>query len=183
MMKHYMKVCFKMTLTHISVQVCTLLLGTAIMGAMLNNALGLMLLSVLASAFYMGFVYRNAWNVAKLDIKPYSVNKSYVWKGLVLVLPIFAINLILAILWMITNPTMIELRDMTAFATVQALKGWNFNAYGFMNMQAGGMGAFYWVAIFTFCPIASTVGYIAGMKKYSVVDKLLYPMVYKKKDE
>ena len=182
-MKHYMKICLKMTLTHVCVQVCTLLLGTAIMGAMLNNSWGSALLSVLASALYMGFIYRNAWNVAKLDIKPYSVNKSYAFKGGVLATPILLVNAILVVLWLIKSPTMIEMHDVTAFAIDRVLVIWNFNAYGFMNTQSAGMGAFYWIAIFAFCPIASTFGYIAGMKKYNIVDRLIYPMVYKKKDK
>ena len=180
-MKHYLKVWFRMGLTHISVQVCTLMLGTATLGFILDETWGGLLLSVLASGFYMGFIYRNAWHTAKLDIKPYSVNKAYTFKGLILVLPILTVTLVLAIVWMYTSPTMLELRDTTAFAMSMMLDGWNFNAHGFIDAQAGNLGVLYWIAIFAFCPIASILGYIAGMRKYSVVDKVLYPMVYKKR--
>lgn len=183
-MKYYLKLTFGMTLKHIAVQACALLIGPLVLGSMIGMDWFGLLLSCVLGPIYAGLMYSHAWNVAHKEKKSYSDHKPAWWHGLVLPIATVAITGILALFW---TQTLREPVDGNAYAAqmgynliVKSLFSfWNFTFDGFRTSSAL-LGPYYWICIFAVCPIASFLGYQFGVKDINVTETYLEPLIYKK---
>ena len=183
-MKYYLKLTFGMTLKHLIVQTCALIIGPLVLGSLIGaDWFGLALSCVLAP-IYAGLIYSHAWNVAQKELRSASAHKPMWWVGLVLPIATVVITGILALLW---SQTLREPPDGNAYAAQMAynlifkslFSFWNFTFDGFRTSSAL-LGPYYWICIFAVCPIASVWGYQSGMRGINFTETYLAPMIYKK---
>jgi len=182
-LKHYLKVCFKMMGTHVITAIFSFMLCPLIFLALLSSRFGWILMSVATSIGYAIMVYSCAYKVADKDIKVYSTNKPYILKGIVLAIPTLLVTLVLTCVYDFTFAHQFadyDLQMKTQLVGRSLFLGWNFMFEGFRVGVGGAVSTFYWVLSYALMPIASFLGYWAGMNRYDFGYKFFSAFVYKK---
>ncbi len=184
MIKHYFKLCSKMTLLHIGTQIFSLALCLFVFGVMLNAKAMWYFMSFATSVFYAITVYSSAYKIADKDTKRYSVHKPYIMKGLVITLPTIFITLILTALYDFSfyhEFIDYDVQMNAQFIIHNLFMAWDFTFEGFRAGADGTISVIYWLLSYALMPIASFLGYFAGMKHYDFGYKFFSTIVYKKK--
>ena len=182
MLKHYFKVCFKMTLAHVTVQVFSLALGPLIFYIILGTQLGWYVMSAVLSIAYAMWIYSTAYKIADKDIKSYSAHKPYLAKGLVLSIPTLLITLVLTLLYDFSfyhTFADYNTRMWVELIVRNLFYGWNFAFEGFRSAADGTVSLLYWVLCFGMMPLFSFLGYWAGMNRYEFGYQFFSRLVYK----
>ena len=139
-------------------------------------------MSTITSIAYAIMIYSCAYKIADKDIKVYSTNKPYIAKGLVIALPTLLITFILTLLYDFTfyhKFTDYDLQMKAQFIIRNLFMGWNFTFEGFRVGLSGNISLFYWILSYAILPIASFLGYWAGMNRYDFSEKFFTKLVYK----
>ena len=183
MVKHYFKICSKMTLLHIGTQIFSLILSLFVFGVMLSAKAGWYFMSFATSVYYAITVYSSAYKIADKDTKSYSEHKPYILKGLVITIPTILITLILTALYDFSFRHVFldyDVQMKTQFIIHNLFMGWDFTFEGFRIGAGASISIFYWILCYGLMPIASFLGYFAGMKHYDFGYKFFSAIVYKK---
>lgn len=188
-MRYYLGLTFKMTLRHIIVQICSLLIGPLVFGPILwTNWWGWVLMSCVLIPIYAGLIYSHAWKVAKKESKSYSTHPPRWWHGLVLPASTVVISIIITLLWLGTTIRLFP--DYGAQMWYNSVAKslfyiWNLVFAGLIVEGSDVRWIIYWVLVYGLCPIASLLGYLAGMYNVEIREQYLFPLLYgkqKKKD-
>ena len=181
-LKYYLIQNLKTTLWHILIQVFSLILGPLVLAIILTKPWGTAVMSYVLTPLYAGFIYSYAWNVAKKDIKSYSVHKPYVCKGLMLSISTVLFTAIILLLWLTAfglepqSQTQVFLQ----FAKKAVFYGWTFTFNGFRAGANSNVNPLFWWLSFGLCPVSAFLGYLAGMYRLNITDRFIYPLVYQK---
>lgn len=182
MVKHYLKVCLKMTSAHVVVQLFSLALGPLVFYIILGSRTGWYIMSAALSVAYVIWVYSTAYKIAGKDIKSYSQHKAYIAKGLVIAVPTLLITLILTLLYDFSFYHQFADYDMQMrfeFIVRNVFMGWNFSFEGFRSAADGTVRMLYWVLCYAMMPVFSFLGYWAGMNRYEFGYNFFSKLVYK----
>lgn len=182
LLKHYFKVCFKMTFAHLTVQVFSLALGPLIFYVILGTQLGWYVMSAVLSVAYAMWIYSTAYKIADKDIKSYSAHKPYLAKGLVLPIPTLLITFVLTLLYDFSfyhTFADYNTRMWVELIVRNLFYGWNFAFEGFRSAADGTVSLLYWVLCFGMMPVFSFLGYWAGMNRYEFGYQFFSRLVYK----
>lgn len=143
-------------------------------GWLVQKQNGMLIYSSCTSFLYFSFIYSEVWNVAKQDKKPYSINKPYFFKGLVLGLFGSIVNVILCILFFIAKAGFFDFGIMNVIYRM-----WMVMFLGFFEAYAETSNAVFWLVLLV-KPIAAFLGYIAGLHNFSISDKIATWINYSK---
>lgn len=182
-MKHYIEIFLKMLWAHAKSQIMALILAPTVFLMILSSRTGQYIMSIAFSIMYGIFIYSDAYNIAKSDIKSYSQHKPYIAKGIVMVLPLLAVTAVL--LWFYNYSYTHVFADYdtqmkVSLAAKLMFRGWNFVFDGFRAAADLSISYFYTALIFMFMPLFSFLGYWAGINKYEFGYKFFNGLVYKK---
>lgn len=183
MLKHYSKVCFKMTGAHVITQVFSLALGPLVFYIILGNQIGWYVMSAVLSVSYAMMIYSTAYKIADKDIKSYSQHKAYRAKGLLLPVPTLLLTLIMTLLYDFSfyhEFADYDLQMKLEFFVRNLFIGWDFTFEGFRTAADGSISIFYWLLSFLMMPVFSFLGYWAGMNRYEFGYQFFSRLVYKK---
>ena len=186
LLTHYLKICFKMTYTHIKAQVFCLLLGPMVFFIILGSQTGWYIMDVCLSIVYAIMIYCAAYKIADKDIKSYSKHKAYAAKGLILPAATLILTFVLTLLYDFSFRH--QFADYDIQMKVQLIlqnlfKGWNFTFDAFRTGANGEISIFYFALSYVFIPVFSFLGYLAGMNRYEFGYKFFSALVYKKQDK
>lgn len=172
-----------LVLTHLYAVIISTLLGMGIMWWVLDKPVWSKVFSAVCMLIYFSAVYSTAWNAAERDRKPYTTTKQYFFKGAVLSVGILAVNLIL---WLLCKFAWEFLSIDGALASYTAIL-YNvlfvFDTFiytGFIRLSDGNMTWYGHIMIYLLPLAASFLGYIAGMRGFTLSDKLM-PFIYEKR--
>lgn len=143
-------------------------------GWLIEKKSGLLIYSSCTALLYFSMIYSEAWNVAKRDKKPYSPNKPYFFKGLVLGLLGSTVNIILCILFFIAKAGFFNFNIMNVIYRV-----WMVMFLGFLDAFGETSSAVFWMVLLV-KPVAGFLGYIAGLHNFSISDKIITWINYNK---
>lgn len=140
-------------------------------------------MSAILTLVYFSEIYSKAWSCAERDKKPYTETFVYPLKGTVLSI---GIVLFCLVMWLLYKFTWHFLVIDGAIAT---LTGFLYNVVfvlntimytGFSAPDSGNIVWYVHLLIYTVPVLASTLGYIAGVKGFMITEKLT-PFIYEKK--
>lgn len=169
---------------HISC-VCMLFLLTALL---FPNYIGDKFLSgvhtTVCMIIYFFVVYSGAYEVSKKDIKSYTNQKAYWYRGLILPIGLTVIGVFLLVLYLITWKFMTV--DGVILGTYGYINNflfvmWSFVYNGILGLVGGKISVIGIVVLFVYPFIPSFVGYFLGYKGFDMAN-LFHKLVYSNKD-
>ena len=185
-MKHYLKICSKITLMHLIVQVFAVCLGPLVFMVVLGSSFGWKLMCTALSIAYVVTIYSEAYKIGQRDTKSYSTHKPYAAKGLILPVLTLVISSVLLILYHICFLNTFASFDAQMWynAIVKLLTyGWNFTFEGFRIASDGTIHPLYYVLVFGAPVVSCFLGYLLGMKHYELGYQVFSRLVYKRKEK
>lgn len=171
------------TMSHVFIVLIGTVFGLGAMWWILDKPVWEAVFSVFFTLFYFSIVYRKAWDYASHDKKPYVEMTPYKAKGAVLSIGILLLNLILWIAYKFSWTFMTIDGSLATYTGVFYNVAYIFNTFmyvGFINLSNGSMNWYGHIIIYAVPLAASTLGYIAGLKDFTLSDKLM-PFIYEKK--
>ncbi|MBQ7794585.1 MAG: hypothetical protein IJ366_08740 [Clostridia bacterium] len=170
-------------MTHIYTVVIGTVMGFMFMTWLIDKPIGYTIFSAVFTLIYFSAIYSKAWECAERDKKPFTPTSVYLFKGAVLSVGILVFNVVL---W---AAYLFAWRSLTIDGAMVTATGIIYNVLYVINtfMYSGFVkitqGVVPWQAhlIIMLVPlVASTIGYIAGVKNFTLSDKLM-PFIYEKK--
>lgn len=172
-----------LVVTHLYSVIISALFGFGVMWWIIDKPVLSKIFSVVCMLIYFSAVYSAAWNAADRDRKPYTTTEQYFFKGAVLSVGILAVNLIL---WLLCKFSWTYLTIDGALASYTAIL-YNvlfvFDTFiytGFIKLTNGSMVWYGHILIYLLPLAAAFCGYIAGMRDFTLSDKLM-PFIYEKR--
>jgi len=134
--------------------------------------------SLIICLIYFLSVYTDTWKLASKDLKSYSENKPYFLKGLVMgFLSEIPDIIILVVALVLANGSKFFISNLVFIV-------WNLPFIGFLGLPSVDIikmetvTSYYYLALF-YIPILTFLGYFAGMKRFTIGEKILPKIVYK----
>ena len=169
--------------THLLLSILSGLLGLMLLISIITNPVGNAIFTGIMMVIYFFSIYGAASNCAAQDLKPYTEEQAYPWKGLLL--PV-GIILVTAALWGLYQAAWQfmtidgNLATVTGIACNVIFIVWTFMFNALMGLQQGGMNWYAYVFVLIVPVIASGLGYYAGYRGFDLYDKMMR-FVYEKK--
>lgn len=164
---------------HLYVSLAALFFGVILL-SFVTGSIGKYIFSTIFILIYMLALYTKSGEIAAKDKKSYTDDIPYWWKGVILPLGIFAVWIILYILYSFSWRYDI-VGYTSGFINNTMFVVWNFIYTGFLGLSGGKFN--YWcIALIVLAPvIASGLGYLAGYKGFDLSQRVV-KIVYEKKD-
>ncbi|WP_094548365.1 hypothetical protein [Petroclostridium xylanilyticum] len=164
-MNQYIRVSIKLLWSHVLFVILTLVF-MPVFGWLIQKENGLLIFSCIISVLYFLLIYSDVWQVAHKDSKPYSTTKPYVLKGALFGLLASIITIILAVLFFIARSGSLNFDIINPIYRV-----WMSMFLGFFETYGQ---TFPWVfaLVVLVLPLASFLGYLAGMYNFSIQEKI-----------
>ncbi len=154
------------------------------------NSIWMVLYSIVSTLACFLFVYADAYRLAENDLKPQSGAKIFPLKGWVFSLVPFAVTALITLLWQLIylSPIQDNIATSSAASNIFLIMqtvfvGYTFPFRGFMNIADNHINWWAYLFIFLWPMMSAVVGYFAGLKKFSIYQKIIYPFLYKKKKD
>ena len=166
--------------THIFTVCPIFILGIIIFAGLITSAVGSVIFSIVATIIYFFAIYSKAFEVAKRDMKSYTREKPYAFKGLLLPTGYLILSIVIYLLYFVSW------RFMSIDGVIVGLSGWinnficiiwTFPYTGFMTLKDGYMSVSGHLLVYLLPFAASFLGYFAGYKNYDItvtLSKLVY---------
>lgn len=175
--KHYLKMNFKVLLSHITAQLIALAIWLLAFVYITSKDWGKVLVCVFLSCFYAVWMYSCAYKIGERDTKSYSEHKPYHLKGFTLCAATVVFGLIFALLY--KAGIALEHTNRVAYVVLTDLYSvWNFNLSVFVFFPHN-MGILFYVLSFLITIVSVVLGYLAGMYRFEAGYKILTKLVYK----
>ncbi len=172
-----------LTGTHLLANITIGIVGLVFIAAALTNPVGKIIWGIAAIIIYATVIYSKSWQIAHDDAKPHTETELHAFKGAILPLGTLILSVILLLGYMLAWKGLSidgELASATAYIYNIAYIMSTFAFNSFLGLTRGGANLSGHILMFILPFIASTLGYIAGMKGINISEKLL-PMIYEKK--
>ena len=169
--------------THLLANITIGVVGLVFMASVLTNPIGKIVWGIVAAVAYVVAVYSASWQIALNDMKPHTEETPHILKGVLLPIGILILSIILFLGYLLAwNGLSIdgELATVTAYIynISYIMSTFAFNAM--LGITKGDANLLGHIIMYILPFVASTLGYIAGMKGLVISEKLL-PMIYEKK--
>lgn len=168
---------------HLVLSILSGLLGLMVLISIIANPVGNAIFTGIMMVIYFFSIYGAASNCALRDLKPYTEEEPYPWKGLLLPVGIILATLALWGLYQAAWHFMTidgNLATITGIACNVIFVVWTFMYNALMGLQNGGMNWYAYVVVLVVPVAASGLGYYAGYRGFDLYDKLMR-FVYEKK--
>lgn len=173
----------KMAGTHFLTNITIALVGLVFLTSVVVNPTYKIIFTVIAAIIYAMSIYSKAWEFAGRDKKTTTETEVSVYKGPVLPLGAIVISALLLLGYLFAWRYLTidgTLATATAFLYNAVYVITTFTFSGILGLQNGSASVVGHIVMYIIPIVASTLGYIAGMKGFTIGDKLL-PMMYEKK--
>lgn len=169
--------------THLLANVTIGIVGLVFMASVLTNPIGKIVWGIVAAIAYAMAIYSASWQIAHRDMKPHTETEPHALKGVILPVGTLLLSVILLLGYLFAwNGLSIDGEIATGTAYIYniayILSTFAFN--GMLGLTKGGVNLTGHIVMYILPFVASTLGYIAGMKGLVISEKLL-PMIYEKK--
>lgn len=174
---------FSQVLSHFYVVLIGVVFGFTLMTWILGKPVYEAVFSVIFTLLYFLMVYKSAWEIAAHDKKPYVDMQPYMFKGAVLSIGILILNLVLWIMYKYAWSVMTIDGALATYTAIFYNVIYVFNTFmytGFIHLSEGHMSWYGHIIIYAVPIAASTLGYIAGLREFTFMDKLM-PFMYEKR--
>ncbi len=171
-MNNYLKSSLKLLWAHVLFIILSFFL-MYILGWLINKENGIITFSYITSILYFLMVYSDSWEFGRKESKSYSTIKAYPMKGLVLGLLASSISIIITIVFYVAKFT-----DNNFIIINIIYRVWMSMFIGFFESY-GEILPHVFALVLIVLPVASFLGYLAGMKNFSIQAKIM-PIMYKK---
>ena len=170
--------------SHIYVVVIGSVFGLGAMWWIIDKPVWGKVFSFFVTLFYFSVIYSKAWDTAAHDKKPYVDMQPYMLKGAVLSIGILSFSLLLWLLYKMAWTFLVIDASLATYTGVIYNVMQIFNTFmytAFIGLEKGTMNWYAHIIIYLVPLAACTLGYIAGMKDFTIMDKLM-PFVYEKRN-
>ena len=131
-----------------------------IFGWLIEKKYGLITYSIFISLIYTLVIYGDMWDVGNKDAKPYTKEKPYLLKGLLMGIIASSVSIVLVILFFIAKAGYFNFDNINFIYRV-----WMTVFIGFIDTFGKKYTWIFWAVIFI-VPVFSFLGYLAGMKSF-----------------
>lgn len=172
-----------LTGTHLLTNITIGVVGIVFIAAVLTNPVGKIIWGIAAMLIYAMVIYSKAWQIAHEDVKPHTETEPHTFKGVILPVGTLILSVILLLGYLLAWKGLSidgELASATAYIYNISYIMSSFVFNSFLGLSKGGANIYGHILMYILPFVASTFGYIAGMKGFTISDKLL-PMIYEKK--
>ncbi len=167
------------------------IIGLLIFAWLMGSQTGQVVFSAVFTLILFGMIYSRTWNTAARDIKSYTDDTPYWYKGLVMCIPLLALNLLIIAVYALIYTNVIPIRDLVVGTTyvfpegqprelvetrlisvlVPIVRLWFGNLVGFL--PAEDTNPLLLLAGQLVIPVAAFLGYFAGSKEFYLSALLL----------
>lgn len=162
-------------LTQLGASGGALVFGLFVFWSFMNKSIVKEIISIVFILLNFSVLYATSKKFALLDNKPYTPLKPSLKKGVLFGVVVAVVNVIFVLLYKllwVKYGTDAGLSGVLPMMANTAFYYWSFPYNGLMNMDSGVISA-YSVVFMVVMPIAATtLGYIAGEKKFELAEKL-----------
>ncbi|MCG8499702.1 MAG: hypothetical protein MJB12_04765 [Firmicutes bacterium] len=138
-----------------------------IFGWLIERDKGLLIFSYIVAALYFLMIYSGMWEVARKDSKPYSKTKPYFLRGLVLGAFGSILSVILAVVFYMAKAGAFDFNIVNLIYRI-----WMSMFLGFFETYGEAHPLVFGLVVLVL-PLASFLGYVAGLHNFSIQDKII----------
>ena len=165
-MNKTLKISLKLLWDHVLFVILTLVF-MPIFGWLIQRDRGILIYSYIMSFFYFMLIYSDIWEVARQDSRPHNQERPYVLKGLKIAILPTAVLAVSAAIYYAASAGFMNF-DIVNFI----YRLWMPMFVGFFEFYGEEFPAIFGLVVLVL-PLASLLGYLAGMHKFSIQEKFV----------